>query len=108
MAKLTNIDASANSLFPITTLDQFLPKLLQVALILGSVFTLIWLIWGGLEFILSGSDPERSKSAKNKMTQAVIGLAFLASIWVIWRLVTYFLGISPSPSGSFQLNVPTP
>lgn len=108
MAKLTDINSSAEDLFPIKTLDQFLPKLLQVAIIIGSLFTFIWLLWGGVEFIIAGADPERSKSAKSKITQAIVGLGLLATVWVLWRLVTYFLGISPTPKGPFNLQIPTP
>lgn len=108
MAKLTDIDSTAENLFPIKTLDQFLPKLLQTAIIMGSIFTFIWLLWGGVEFVIAGADPERSKSAKNKITQAIVGLGLLASVWVLWRLVTYFLGISPTTTGPVNLQVPAP
>ena len=36
------------------------------------------------------------------------GLVLLAAVWVIWRLVIYFLGITTSVRGPFNLRLPEP
>lgn len=108
MAVRTNIDSSARSLFPIKTIDQFVPTLVEAALVLGSVIAFIWLLWGGIEFIMAGGNQDRTKSSKEKISQAIFGLGILASVWVIWKLLTYFLGITSSPSGAVRLIIPKP
>ncbi len=108
MAINTNIESVAKPLFSIKTIDQFIPTLIQAALTLGSILSFMWLLWGGVEFIMAGGNQERTKTAKSKISQAVFGLGMLASVWVLWRIVTYFLGITTSSSGPIQLTLPTP
>ncbi len=108
LALKTNIEKPAQSLFPIHSIDEFLPILIQIALVFGSIAALMWLLWGGIEYIMAGGNQDRTKGAKEKITQAVAGLAILAAAWVIWRLVVYFLGISDTPKGPFKIQIPTP
>lgn len=108
MATLTNIDSQVKPFFAIRSLDTFLPNLIQVVIIIGSLATLLYLFWGGISFITAGGDKEAMKTAKEKITNAVVGLIILAIVWVLWRLIVYFLGLSPSSTGPFRFNVPAP
>lgn len=110
MAVSTNIDAEIKraNFFKFDSLGEFVVNLFQVALILGSVMTFIYLVWGGIQWISSGGNQEAAKSAKEKITDAIMGLAMLAAIWVIWRLIIYFLGITPSARGPINLKLPQP
>ena len=96
------------SFFKFDSLGGFLQNFIQLALGLGSIATLVWVFWGGIEFIMSGGNQDRTKSAKEKITQALFGLATLATLWVLWRLVIYFLGISSSAQGPFNISIPSP
>ncbi|MBU1322763.1 hypothetical protein KKE48_03090 [Patescibacteria group bacterium] len=104
----TNIDAQAKSFFAYQSFDKFLPNLLQLALILGAVAAFAFLIWGAIDYIISGGNQERVKTAKTMIGNALAGLAILAAVWVIWRLITYFLGLSPTIKGPFDIKLPTP
>lgn len=110
MANLTNIDReiSRTGFFKFDSIGDFVVNLFQVALILGSVMTFVYLLWGGIQWITSGGNQEAAKSAKEKITDAIAGLALLAAVWIIWRLVIYFLGITASVSGPFNLRLPEP
>ncbi|MDP4030973.1 MAG: hypothetical protein Q8P47_01675 [Candidatus Beckwithbacteria bacterium] len=110
MAKLTNIDTevSRTGFFKFDSIGDFVVNLFQVALILGSVLTFVYLIWGGIQWITSGGNPEAAKGAKEKITDAIAGLALLAAVWIIWRLVIYFLGITTSVRGPFDIRLPQP
>lgn len=108
MAKLTNIDAQIQPFFAIRSIDQFLPNVIQLVLILGSIATLFYLFWGGISFITAAGDKEAVKTAREKITHAVLGLAILAAVWVLWRAIVYFLGLSSSVTGPFKINVPAP
>ena len=79
---VTDIDSQVSGFFAIKSIDAFLPNLIQVK--------------------------EATKSAREKITNAVIGLAILAVVWVLWRLITYFLGLTPNLRGPFRINIPTP
>lgn len=106
----TNIDAEVrrSGFFKFESVGDFVVNIFQVALILGSVMTFLYLVWGGIQWITSGGNQEAAKSAKEKITDAIAGLALLAAVWVIWRLIIYFLGISPSVSGPFDIRLPQP
>ncbi len=108
MAQLTNIDQQAQKFFSIKSFDQFLPSLIQLIFVVGALSALLFLFWGGISYITSGGDKEAAKGAKEKITTAVVGLAILAVVWVLWRLIVYFLGLSPSASGPFRINIPAP
>lgn len=108
MAKLTNIDTQASQFFDIKDIGAFMHNLMNVILIIASISTLFYLVWGGIEFIFSGSNTDRTKTAKDKLTQGFTGLAIVAVTWVLWRLIIYFLGITDSASGTFQVEVPSP
>ena len=110
MANLTNIDreVSRGNFFKFDSLGDFVVNLFQVALIMGSIMTFFYLIWGGIQWITSGGNQEAAKGAKEKITDAVTGLALLAAVWVIWRLIVYFLGITTSVRGPVNLKLPQP
>ena len=110
MAQLTDIGSqiTKTNFFKYTSLGQFLKNFVQIALILGTIAALAYLLWGAIDFILAGGNQERAKTAKNNVTGAVMGLALLAAIWVIWRAVVYFLGLTPSYNGTVQLKLPSP
>lgn len=110
MAVTTDIDAEIQSsgFFKFKSIGDFVVNLFQLALILGSVITFIYLVWGGIQWITSGGNQEAAKSAKEKITDAIMGLALLAAVWVIWRLIIYFIGLSGSASGPFDIRLPEP
>lgn len=108
MAQLTNIDQQVQGFFKIKTIGSFLKNFLQITLAIGAITAFLYLLWGGLEYIASGGNQDRTKSAKEKITQALTGLAILAAAWALWRLTVYFLGISPSASGPFRISIPKP
>lgn len=105
---VTDIDTQAQSFFAYKTLSQFLTNLPRTALILGTIAAFLFLLWGAIDYIISGGNQERVKTSKTMITNALTGLAILAATWVIWRLVTYFLGISQNLKGSFNIKLPTP
>ena len=110
MAQLTDIESqiSRTNFFKYTSLGPFLKNLFELALILGALAAFLYLIWGAIDFIIAGGNQERAKTAKSNITGAVMGLAILASVWVLWRVVIYFLGLTPSSQGPIEFRLPSP
>jgi len=108
MALRTDIDSQVSGFFKIQDFGKFLQNLISVIFIAGSVATLLFLFWGGFEFISSAGNQDKTKAARDKITQAIIGLVILSVIWVLWRIVLYFLGVSPDLSGSTIFTIPEP
>lgn len=71
-----------------------LRSLLNIVLVIGVIAVLLYLIWGGIEWITSGGDKGKTESARNKITSAVIGLIILISAWAIFQFVQQLLGLS--------------
>lgn len=104
----TNIDSATQGFFKFTDLSQFIFNFIKLTIGVASIVTLVYLFLGGLQYIQSGGNQDQAKSAKDKITQAIIGLGLVAVVWVFWRLAMYFLGLSSSLTGPFQVEVPTP
>ena len=79
--------------------------------IVNSFFAVVWVIaiaflaYGGLLFITSAGDKTKAETAKNALTQALIGIAIILSIYVIVSLIGNVFGgteatINPSIGAS--------
>jgi len=66
----------------------------QSIVIIGGLTVFLYLIWGALDWILSGSDPERLKRAKDKMFNGLFGLALLVLSYVIINILSNVLGLN--------------
>jgi len=110
MARLTNIEKQINKtdFFKFQSLGDFIKNIIQVAIAIATLLSFLWLIWGGIEFITSGGNQDRTKSAKDKITSALFGLGIVAVVWALWRLILYFLGLSPSIQGPLEITIPKP
>jgi len=73
-------------------------RLVTIAIVAGAIFTLGYLIWGGLDIITAGGDSSKVAAARNKIIFAVIGLLVLASSWAIFQLVIHIAFGSADPS----------
>ncbi|MCC6711005.1 MAG: hypothetical protein IT416_01495 [Candidatus Pacebacteria bacterium] len=62
-------------------------------MVIAAVMVLIFLLWGAIEWITSGGDKGKTEAARNKITQAIIGLIVLAATTAIFMLLQNFLGI---------------
>ena len=73
-----------------------------VIIILALILTFFYLIIGGISWITSGGDKGQVEAARNRITNALIGLAIVAGAWALMKLVGFFFGIDP-----FALDIPT-
>lgn len=78
---------------PQKNFGSLLGGLMGGIMIIAAIAVLIYLLWGGLEWITSGGDKGKTEAARNKITQAVIGLIVLAATTAIFMLLQNFLGI---------------
>lgn len=89
-----NLDNEVKSRVAINTdLGSFVSRTISAIIIVAALATFIYLIYGGIQWIMSGGEKEKIKEARAKITQAVIGLTIVASSWAIYLLIDYFFGI---------------
>ena len=62
-------------------------------LIFSFIVAMLYLILGGLDWITSGGDKTKLQSARDKITNALIGMIIVAGAWAITLLLAQFFGI---------------
>jgi len=68
--------------------------IIDLVFLLGFLLTLAYLLTGGMQWITSGGDKNALEAARNKITNALIGLVIVASSYAIFKLVGNFFGIT--------------
>jgi len=66
--------------------------ILSFVMVIAALLLLLYMIWGGIEWVTSGGDKGKTESARNKITSAVIGMIILAAAFAVTNMVVYFLG----------------
>jgi hypothetical protein len=93
-----NITALCNS-----TVENLVPKIISTVLFIAFLAALLFLIWGGIKWIMSGGDKEGAGKAKETVTSALIGLAIVLGSWILVNVVLTLFG---SSGGLTKLNMP--
>ncbi len=62
-------------------------KIINSALALLGIVTVVIFIWGGFEYLTSGGEAEKTKGAKDRMIAAVIGLIIILCAYAVTRFV---------------------
>jgi len=78
-------------------LGVYFSRILEVAIIVAALASFVMLIMGGIEWITSGGDKTKYESARKRITAAIVGLALVATAWIIWYIVIRFLNIDTIP-----------
>ncbi len=85
--------------------SEFVKNIITFAFIIATIAVLFMLVWGALEWILSGGDKEKVASAQKRITHALVGFAILAVAFAIATLAGQFLGFNII--GTFTVPGPT-
>lgn len=89
----------------IHSLGTLIGNALGILLIIAAIAAFLFLILGGIQWITSGGDKAGLEAARNKITNAIVGLVIVAAAWAVMLLVSQFLGIEGLFGGG--LNIPT-
>lgn len=80
----------------ITELGALISAIVSALLVISALLAFLYLVLGGIGWITSGGDKAGMEAARNKITQAIVGLIIVAAAYAIMMLVSSFLGISLS------------
>lgn len=72
----------------------FIGSVLTIVLTLAVLLLFLYLIWGAISWMSAGGDSSKVQQARDRMTQAVIGLIVLLSTVAIMQLLQSFFGLS--------------
>lgn len=101
-----NIGVTQPEQVKITDLGKLISTSISVAIIVAGILVFVFLVWGGLEWIMSGGDKGKVEAARNRIVNALVGLAIIAASWALIRIIGYFFGIQAGIGG--PLNIPKP
>lgn len=74
-------------------LGSFVSNALVLAFGIAVLLVLAMLVWGAFEWVTSGGDKEHVAAARNRIINALIGLAVLAIAFALARVFGQFVGI---------------
>jgi hypothetical protein len=73
--------------------QRLLPALILGALVIGVIIFFFMFLSGALSWITSGGDKMKTEAARNRLTNAIVGLVILLSFFAIINLLENFFGI---------------
>jgi len=76
------------------TFGNTFSAILIILLIVAAVAFFVMLVFGGIQWILSGGDKAKTESARGHITAAIIGLVVVFAAWAIVNLMQSFFGVS--------------
>lgn len=85
------------------SISSFVGFIINMLIIIAIVASLIFLIYGGIKWIISGGDKEKVETARKTVVSSIIGLVVVLLSWVIITITLQFLGLG----GLTNLTVPT-
>lgn len=77
-----------------TDFGSIIGRIIILILIIAIVISLVFLIYGGIRWILSGGDKTAVESARNHIVAAIVGLVVALLAFFIIRVVLGLLGIN--------------
>lgn len=73
------------------TLADIISRVISILLFAAFVIALLFLIWGGIKWILSGGEKDQAGKAKETITSALIGIAVVLASWLLLNVVVQLL-----------------
>ncbi len=94
---------------PQADLAKTIGKGVNLFLTVAALFTLGYMLWGALDWIISSGEKERVAKAQNKITNAVVGLMVIIVCLTLFGIITGdILGIIVNvPGRGWGFNLPT-
>lgn len=74
-------------------LGQLISNLIGALFIAGFLLATIELLLGGYGWITSGGEKQELEKARNKITNALIGIIVVAAVYAVTRLLASFFGL---------------
>ena len=71
-----------------------IPSLIGLCLAVGTVIFFFMILWGAVQWITSGGDKQGLESAKSRITNALIGVIIMFSIFAFMKLLQGFFHVT--------------
>lgn len=74
--------------------QTFIPGLIGLAFVIGSIIFFFILVVGAIQWITSGGDKQALEAARGRITNAIIGIIILFSLFAVLDLIHIFFNIT--------------
>lgn len=74
------------------TLDEVIRRFLNVGSAIAALVAVVVLIYGGIQYMLSSGDSNKTEKAQNTIIYAVVGLVVTAVAWLVIGFILNVLG----------------
>lgn len=78
---------------PVGFLQAFLPKLVTIALTITAIVFLFMMLIGGISWMTSGGDKTAVEAARSRVTNALVGLFIVFSVFAIAGAIRLLFGV---------------
>lgn len=76
----------------VDTFKDIVAKAIGLVLIIAGAIAVLYLIYGGIEYITAGGDPEKATKGRTAIVNAIIGIVIIALAYLIVAVVANALG----------------
>lgn len=83
-------------------LENFISNTISLFFTIGGIGFIIMILWGAVDWILSGGDKEKIAGARKRITTAILGIVILSLAFVIALVLGQILGLNALMSGNFS------
>jgi hypothetical protein len=73
--------------------NGFIPGFITLLFIIAVIVALVYLVWGGIKWVMSGGDKNALQAAREHVFASVIGLIVVLLVYFIIRLVLSMFGV---------------
>lgn len=80
-------DAAPSSTVQNLTISGLVSGLIKLLVIAAAVVFFFMLVLGGIKWIMSGGDKQKTEEARNQITAALVGLVVVFAAWAIAQLI---------------------
>lgn len=87
-------------------LGKIFAGIIGLLLIVGTMWSLIQLLLGGFNWISSGGDKGKIEAARDRITNALLGLVIMFAAWAFFLVILQFLGIAGGSGSSIDFILP--
>ena len=87
------LESSLSSDDPSNFLGLVLPNFIGLVMVAGAVFFVFMILWGAVQWILSGGDKAAIEGARGRITSALVGIILLLSSFALIKIIETFFGI---------------
>ncbi len=92
----SDIDSAAGDFFAFKDVGSLASTLVGAAITISGIIALLLLVWGGIRYMTSAGEKAEVENAQKVITNALIGLAIVATSWAVFTLLKSFFGLDES------------